>query len=104
MKTHFSNPEVARHRAMLHEQELNLLPPAIPLIKSKSQKEPKGDGDSSHKYMKVEVPLDKNMPDDKKTEWKIPTFESGDAESWAKWRIQYNTLVEPTRLIPLKNR
>ena len=74
MKTHFSNPEVARCRAMLHEQELNLLPLAIPLIKSKSQKEPKGNGNGSRKYVKVKVPLDKNRLDDKKTEWKIPTL------------------------------
>ena len=76
---------------MLHKQELNLPPLLIPLIKPKHQKELKDNGDTECKYVKVEVPLDKAKLNDKKTKWKIPTFESGDAKKFGSNGVSSTT-------------
>ena len=82
MKTTYSNPEYLRKQILLQEQVLQVFPPAIPFKVEKGKKKGKKDSDSSTEkskdhFKKIEVPLDKDNPDSDKTEWAMPTFDTG---------------------------
>ena len=91
MKTHFNDPEYAKKIALLHQQSLNVFPPAIPFGRKKKDKE---EDKKDQQYQKIDVPLTPEGDNVDTTEWKVPLFEEGDAEEWIRWRIQFDNLVQ----------
>jgi len=94
MKTTFSNPDYLKKAVLLHQQVLQVNPPAILFDKKKKAKE---DGESkrddSDHYKKIPVPIDPTKPEGQTAEWKVRIFEHGDAEDWIKWRMRFEELA-----------
>ena len=100
MKTHHSDPDHVQKVAHFQQQKLNVHPPAISYSKKKKSKKDDKDKEDKDKdsYLKVDVPIDHTQRNSTTTEWKVPLFESGTPEDWAKWRIKFNDLE---RAMPL---
>lgn len=70
--------------------------PAIPFHPDKSKQREKEDNKNvkeSDKYASFDVPWDPKNEDSETTKWTIRTYESGDAEEYVKWRIEFDDLA-----------
>ena len=95
MKTSYNNHEYAKKVALLLTQAAHVNPPAIAF----RRKKPKDD-EEDEKLTKIKICLDPDDEDSDEFESRCFLFESGDAEKWVKWRIQFDELV---RDVPLND-
>ena len=97
MKTAYNNHEYAKKVAFLLTQAAHVNPPPIPFRREKPKEEDEIVGEDE-KVKKIKIKLDPKDKDSEEFETRCFIFESGDAERWAKWKIQFEELV---RDVPL---
>jgi hypothetical protein len=91
MKTSYNNVEYAKKVAVLQAQALHVNPPAI-LFSNMKEDDTEDEEEAPTKKMKIKLDPEDEEADDE-MEVRAFLFETGDAESWIKWRIQLDELI-----------
>lgn len=89
MKTDFSDIEYMKKVAVFQAQAMAANPPAI---KFRRKKEEKKDDDDVPKK-KLTIKLEPDNEDSEEMQVYATLFESGSAEEWIRWRIQFDELI-----------
>ena len=76
------------------ESDLMVFAPAIWFHQTKKKKDEDKESDTKDKYQKFYVPVDREDENNEQTtEWAMKVYESGSAEEYIRWRIQFDELA-----------